>query len=82
MRLSIRPDWCIALRMIAVHETFRKNMEFYNEYRNNERKRLIEKIEDIIYEDSIIHNEYGEDLYVKNFHELAIKIVKTVEDMI
>lgn len=28
MRISIRPDYCIALRMIAIQEWHRKNIEF------------------------------------------------------
>jgi|688.fasta_scaffold25162_24 hypothetical protein len=79
MIVNIRPDVCIALRMIAIQEGVRKGMEYVDNYKNNQRKDLIEKIEDIIYKDAIIHNEYGEDLYVKNFNELAVKIVKLVE---
>ena len=31
MRISIRPDYCIALRMIAIQEYHRKSQEFLNE---------------------------------------------------
>ena len=35
---------------------------------------LITKIEDIIYKDSKIHYEYGEDMYIENYHEISMKI--------
>lgn len=31
MRVSIRSDWCMALRMIALHEYYRKQQEFIRE---------------------------------------------------
>jgi hypothetical protein len=41
---------------------------------------LLETISDIIYADTEIHLEYGEDMYVKNHKEIAERIIKVVED--
>lgn len=35
---------------------------------------LIDQIEDILLRDVKIHNEYGEDLTIENFNEIAVKI--------
>lgn len=47
----------------------------------NEKKTLSEDIENIIDRLAEIHNEYGEDLYVKNSNVIALEIVNHLVDI-
>jgi hypothetical protein len=45
MAIGIRADWCIALRMIALHEFYRKNREaLENLFGDDEVCRLYERV--------------------------------------